>query len=152
MPSLSRLIAPLTILILLGLTACSPIGPIPAGQLSGDVQPIPSDWSASDDIQIVQIETRPDNPYSINIWGVGEGRNFYIGAGGGEDVAWVRHLADDAQIRLRLGSSLFLLTAVRVTDVAEQTRVGKLYAAKYDEFDAEASTPGEAVMFRLDPR
>ena len=78
------------------------MGPLPGGELSGTVQAIPRDWSAARDMPIVQVETRPDSPYSINIWGVASGNNFYIGSGGGDESAWVGHLTEDSNIRLRL--------------------------------------------------
>lgn len=58
---------------------------------------------------------RLEDPYSINIWGVEEGSNFYIGAGRGEESAWVIHLLENPEIRLRLGDELYLLKAVRVS-------------------------------------
>jgi hypothetical protein len=132
--------------------ACSPIGPLPGGELSGTVQVTPENWAAAQKLQIVQIETRPTNPYSINIWAVSDKTNFYIGSGGGEDSAWVGHLAQDPSVRLRLGDEIYLLTAVRVIDATEQARVSTLYAEKYEEFDAEGFVAEEPVVFRLDPR
>lgn len=132
--------------------ACSPIGPFPGGELSGSVQPHRGNWSAARDIQTVQIETRPEDPYSINIWGVGEGSNFYIGVGRGDESAWVIHLLENPEIRLRLGDELYLLKAVRVSNAAEQARVGVFYAEKYEAFEADDFVPGEMVLLRLDPR
>ena len=132
--------------------ACSPMGPLPGGKLSGTVRAIPENWSAAREIQVVQIETRPDDPYSINIWGVADETNFYVGSGGGEDSAWVRHLAENTAVTLRLGTELYLLQAVRVTDAGEQARVSALYAEKYEEFDAEGFVAEEPIVFRLDAR
>lgn len=137
------------------LVACSPMGPLPGGELSGTVQAIPHDWSASLEMPIVQVQTRPNNPYSINIWGVAHESNFYIGSGGGEESAWVGHLAEDPSIRLRLGTNLYLLKAVRVRNETEQALVRGLYLEKYEDFEEQASSEqaaDEMVVFRLDPR
>ena len=62
----------------LAVIACGPIWMIPGGELSGTVVPVPADWSFSDAIEIVQLETNPDDPYSVNVWGVGVGPIFYV--------------------------------------------------------------------------
>ena len=63
-----------------GLLGCGPIVMVPGGALSGSVQPVPSDWSFSDAIETIQLETRPSDPYSVNLWGIGIGENFYVAA------------------------------------------------------------------------
>ena len=49
--------------------ACGPIGPIPGGALRGDpvAEPV-QDWSFLDAEHTVQLETRPGDPYSVNVW------------------------------------------------------------------------------------
>lgn len=146
------------ILILCGLVflvACRPMGPLPGGELSGTVQAIPNDWSAARDMPIVQVETRPNNPYSINIWGVAHENDFYIGSGSGKEATWVGHLEEDPNIRLRLGTNIYLLRAMRVTDEAEKTVVRDLYVEKYEDFEEQISSQyaaEELFVFRLDPR
>ena len=70
----------IVILLLLGLPACGPLVTIPGGELSGKVQSAPSDWSFSEDFKIVQLETRPADPYSVNIYVVAVGSDIYIAA------------------------------------------------------------------------
>ena len=51
------------------LAACGPLGPFPSGELSGELETEPvSDWSFLAAHETVQLETRPDDPYSLNIW------------------------------------------------------------------------------------
>jgi len=76
---------------LIGALACGPIVMIPGGALDGEVEPAPSDWTFSDEIKTVQLETSPDDPYSVNIWGVGVGQDFYV-ASGSSSNAWAEHL------------------------------------------------------------
>ena len=47
---------------------CGPFLLLPGGELEGTSVPTPADWSFLADISTVQIETRPEDPYSVNIW------------------------------------------------------------------------------------
>ena len=67
----------------LSLGCGGPVVMLPGGKLSGTVQPPPADWAFSDDVDNIQLETRPDDPYSVNLWGVGVGATFYIVSGRG---------------------------------------------------------------------
>ena len=69
------------VLAMVLLAACEPLWVIPGGTLAGDESGPPGDWSFSDAIDTVQVETRPTNPYSVNVWGVAVGRHFYVGHG-----------------------------------------------------------------------
>lgn len=142
----------LTVLSALILVGCEPMGPIPGGQLSGEVQPAPDDWAAFSGVDIVQLETRPDDPYSLNIWGVGLGKDYYIASGGGGESTWVDHMQANPNVRLRIGKSIFELKAVRVTDEVELGLVLKRYNEKYDMESQDENAAEEAWLYRLDPR
>jgi len=88
-------------LLVFGIGCGGPMVMIPGGQLSGTVQPVPSDWSFSDEFDDVQLETRPSDPYSVNIWGVADGARFYIVSGRGLESAWAKHIDEDPNVRLR---------------------------------------------------
>jgi hypothetical protein len=134
-------------LALSSLLACGPLVMIPGGELSGDVQPAPSDWSFSDGIETIQLETRPADPYSVNIWGVGVDSDFYIAAGKAEN-AWARNIADNDKVRLRIGESIFEMRAVR--DDSPEARERFLAAAKLKyEFEPDEEQTSEAILFRL---
>ena len=76
----------LPVLITLLILACGPLGPLPGGELSGSVASAPSDWSFTDEQENVQLETRPSDPYSVNVWGAGVDGSFYVAAGRGADT------------------------------------------------------------------
>ena len=142
------------ILILLSsliLVSCEPMGPIPGGQLSGEVKVIPDDWSAYSEVELLQLETRPDAPYSLNIWGVGLGSDYYIASGGGGESSWVDHIIDNPDVRLRIENNIFELKAVRVMDEEELAQVLKRYKEKYD-MEAQGEDAAQAWLFRLDRR
>ena len=139
--------ATLGLLALFGLLACDPLVMLPGGELSGDVQPIPSDWSFSDEVETIQLETRPDDPYSVNIWGVGVAQDFFI-ASGTADSAWAQNIAADDRVRLRIGDTVYEMRAV--PDATPESRERFLAAAKtkYD-FEPEPEQASEAILYRL---
>jgi F420H(2)-dependent quinone reductase len=140
---------PLTLL----LAACEPMGPMPGGSLEGQLTPPPRTWTEADAAQVVQLELRPSDPYSINVWGVGIDDDYYVAAGEGGKARWTELIAADPNVLLRIGRDLYPLMAVRVVDPEEQRRVMARYAAKYPE-DSErlAESADDAWLFRLDPR
>ena len=131
--------------------ACEPMGPIPGGELAGEIHVVPDDWAAVHEVDTVQVETRPDAPYSINIWAVGLGKNFYIASGAGGESKWVEHLAMNSNVRLRIGKSIYELRAVRVDDQTELGQVRVRYIEKYG-LGQDESMAAEAWIYRLDPR
>jgi len=138
--------------LLLGALACGPLGPIPGGRLSGTLAPsAPSDWSSTDSVKEVQLETRPSDPYSVNIWGVGIGRSFYVASGRGEESTWARNILEDPNVRLRVGETLYELRAVRVDDDQSREIFLEALARKYD-WEPDGEEAETAWLFRLDPR
>ena len=132
-------------------SACGPLGPLPGGELNGTLSAPPSDWSRSAPEDTIQLETRPQDPYSVNLWIVGLERGAYVAAGRGEDSKWVKHIEADPNVRLRIGDRLYELRAVPVTDEAELESFSQGLEAKYD-FEASPEQRDQARIFRLDPR
>jgi hypothetical protein len=133
--------------ILFGLLACGPVVMIRGGRLSGETAATPTDWSFSDRVETVQLETRPDDPYSVNIWGVAVGEEFYVASGKAEN-AWAGHIAADDRVRLRIDGTIYDLRAVRDDSPKSRERFLAAAKAKYD-FEPENDQASEAVLFRL---
>lgn len=137
--------------VLLGIgwsVGCGPLVMIPGGSLSGSVQPVPSDWSFSDDVDVVQLETRPDDPYSVNVWGVGMGAHFYVVSGDAAESSWAQNVLADPEVRLRVGDAIYEMRAERVEDDAEIDRLLAGLKSKYD-FEPEEGQREKAAVFRL---
>lgn len=139
--------------ILLLALACGPIGPFAGGRLTGDVQPHPDNWASIDEIETFQMETRPDDPQSINIWSKSLDGQLYIatslilGTDVASDRAWVKHVADNPNVRLRAGKQIFELKATKVEDAAVAARARAALIAKYDVAEDEHSDA--AWIYRL---
>jgi hypothetical protein len=144
-----RLLPPLV--VVLCLTGCSePFIVFAGGELSGEVEQPPADWSELASEETFQLETRPEDPYSVNLWAVGIGRDVYIGTGPG-GTTWSEHLEDDPRVRLRVGDTLYPLLARPVSDPTERRAVALAYADKYG-LDQDENWLKDALVFRLDRR
>ena len=137
-----------TLIVLLSfLSACSdPIVGIPGGKLKGKVQTPPETWSHVPDV--VQLETRPSDPYSINIWAVVSEGNIYVAT---REAKWVPFIAEDPAVRVRIDRKLYNLSANPVTDVEERLRVAQAYQRKYD-YETDDVDAAQTRLYRLAPR
>ncbi|MCR9260386.1 MAG: hypothetical protein NXH95_11730 [Pseudomonadaceae bacterium] len=149
----------MTLLALLYLTSgCNgPLGPIPGSKLSGTVSDKAiQDWSFAADIDVIQLETRPKDPHSVNTWvGVHEGK-LYIptslirGDAEPNNRDWVKHVMMDPKVRLRINGTIYPATASRVIDQALVDTVRKQLLLKYAEEPTEHSSA--AWLFMLESR
>jgi hypothetical protein len=137
------------VLVLLAL-GCGPFMLIPGGELSGGVTMVPSDWSFTDDIHTVQLESRPSDPYSVNIWATGVGENLYLHAGTNR-ANWVEHIDADPRVRIRIEGKIYELRATRVEDPLEFKKFADAYDEKYRRRPRNENVR-EAYLMRLEPR
>ena len=110
-----------------------PVFIFPGGTMRGDVvsEPI-TDWSFVEDA-FVDVEFRPDDPYSVELnYFVKDGRLYVDPADGRK---WLEYLRADPRVRVRFGNSIYERTAVLVEDEAE-----------LEGFDPTR------FVYRLDPR
>lgn len=140
-----RLAIVLALALLLVSCGGEPIVMLPGGKLGGEVSEPPETWNVP---EVIQVETRPSDPYSINIWGVGIGSDLYI-ATSGDGTNWSGHLKEDPNVRVRVGETLHALTAVTVTEPEERARVSAAYVTKYD-VDVEDNWVEKGLILRFD--
>ena len=125
---------PLLLATTLLLTACGgPFLIIPGGELRGEVVSEPvTDWSFVDDA-FVDLETRPADPYSVELnYFVRDGKLYLDPA---EGRRWLDHIRADPNVRVRFGDRIYPLKAVLVGEPGETPG-----------FDADR------YVYRLDPR
>jgi hypothetical protein len=133
------------------LAACGgPLGPVAGGRLRGEPAPPPSDWSYTRDVLLVQLETRPERPWSVTLGCIDYQGALYVGSPDPERDRWVAHVTRDPRVRLRVEGRIYELQARRVTDPAEWAAAGRLLYEKYDLRQEAGREPG--WLFRLDPR
>jgi hypothetical protein len=131
--------------------ACSrPFVLLPGGALEGETAAVPQSWAFTNDVDTVQLETRPADPYSVNIWVVAIEPNLYIHAGANRS-AWVEHIEADPQVRMRVNDAIYELAAARVEAQDEFDRFSDAYEKKYGRRPRNENV-GEAYLFRLAAR
>jgi hypothetical protein len=136
------------LVLLAGVAGCGPILLLPGGRLDGTVEAAPSDWAFVEDVSTVQLETRPEDAYSVNIWAVGLGPHLYVHAGTNRST-WVENMEADPSIRLRVEDAIYELEASRVTSQDEFDRFSDAYEGKYDRRPGNEEVQ-EAYLFRLE--
>ena len=106
----------------------------PGGALSGEVvtEPI-EDWSFVSDESFVDLETTPDDPYSVQLNYILRDGKLYIDPAEGR--TWFEHLKEDLNVRIRFGDKVYPVKAVLVG------RPGELEGFDSDRF-----------VYRLDSR
>lgn len=115
---------------LLGMQGCSDFIPFSSGALEGTVVATPADWNAVGTPDIIQFETQGTEPYSVNLWVIGEDDKLYVFAGDNR-TTWVEHIESNPDVRLLSGGKLYELAATRVTDDDEFEWFANAWEAKY---------------------
>jgi len=139
-----KLLTILSIFSLLSLTGCSdPLMIIPGKALSGYIKSVPERWHNVP--QTFQLETRPSDPYSVNIWGVAMDESLYVAT---RDTRWMQHIKDDNQVRVRFDGGVYELTASIVRERKERGDVVNAYVEKYD-VEEKDSWVEEGTIYRL---
>ena len=136
---------------LLMLAACD--GPfifMAGGELSGTVSSVPDTWQLEKDSAVAQLETRPEEPYSINFSYVQLNGRFYVYAGDTR-TNWVQHIEQNPLVRVRVDATIYPARAVRVTSDDELTE----FAAVWTSLSAFQRNPlsfEEVWLYRLETR
>ncbi len=130
---LSRAALLIALLVTSALACGGPRLIFPGGELSGEVVSEPvHDWSFLTEL-FIDLETRPDDPYSVQLnYFVRDGRLYIDPA---EGRRWLEHIRADPRVRARFSAKIYPLRAVLVG------RPGELEGFDSDRF-----------VYRLDSR
>ena len=130
----------------LALAACDdPFILTAGGALSGTVEDPPETWLFEEDSGFAQLETRPDDPYSINLAYVQLDGHLYVYAGNTR-TNWVEHIEEDSLVRILVDETIYPVRAVRVTDDGELTKFAAQWSGRDPlQFD-------EVWLYRLEAR
>ena len=143
---LKNLIIVLSAVILVG---CEYL-PISGGQLKGTVAPLPDDLSGIAAVDIIQLESNPAEPYSVNLWIVEVDGGLHVFAGDNRS-AWVENIAADPSVRLGVNGSLYEMTATRITSAEVMERFAAEWDAKYGNRPRNENIE-ETYLYRLSAR
>lgn len=132
------------------LSACGPFLLLPGGKLDGPVKPTPASFAFASDAGTIQIETRPADPYSVNVACAIVGDRLYV-SGGDTKTRWVENIEADPLVRTRIDGDVYELRARRVVDDAELRE----FAVAWMNLGSWARDPtklGEVWVYQLGPR
>ena len=141
----------LVIALALVLGACE--GPqvfFAGGELSGEIAAPPETWQLAEDTGLAQLETRPEDPYSINLAYVQLNGRLYIYAGDTR-TNWVQHIELNPLVRFRVDDTIYPVRAERVTDDGEITEFAAQWAGR-SVFQRDPMQFDEIWLYRLSPR
>ena len=141
----------LLLVVAVASTGCN--GPtllLPGGRLDGEARPAPSDWAFAGDYGTVQLETRPDDPYSVNVAFTVVGGRLHINAGDTE-TQWVKNIASNPLVRLRMDGALYDLRAARVTNTDEIAAFARAWTSQ-STFRRDPTKLDPVWIYRLVPR
>lgn len=116
--------------------------------LKGDPVTTPvSDWSFTDKIQTIKIETQSPFllPYSVSIWCAAYNNNLYVTSYRGR--RWVEDVIGDPHVRLKIGGQLFERTLALVNDPDEKAAVLQAKGKKYPNW--KVPSVSKATVFRV---
>lgn len=147
-----RLASLLSVVAVAASTACN--GPLPflgGGALAGEVVAPPAKWSEwTKQVSVIQLETNPSEPYSVNIAYTVLGDTLYVYAGDTK-TQWVEHMEADPNVRFRREGLVYELRAERVTDEDERAAFAEVWNAR-GFFSRDPQTLDEVWLYRLVPR
>jgi hypothetical protein len=143
-------------LIVARITGFEPNGRRPGLWLKGDLVTAPvSDWSFTDKIQNVKIQTNTWYllPHSVTINCVSYTGQLYLdsfyaaGLTYPHGRSWNEDIARDPHVRIKIGNQLYDRTLALVTDPAEQEAVNNAKFRKYP--DLKLPPGGTIVLFHV---
>ena len=133
------------------LSACDgPMGFMAGGELRGTVAEPPETWQLASDGGFAELETRPNDPYSINLAYVQLNGELYIYAGDTR-TNWVQHIEQDSRVRLKVGEMIYPVQAERVNDRAELVAFAAEWASR-SMFQRDPMQFEEVWLYRLKAR
>jgi hypothetical protein len=130
--------------------ACGgPMAVFPGGALDGPVKPAPPSFAFARDTGTIQLETRPEKPYSVNIACAVVGDRLYVSAGDNKS-RWVENMEANPLVRMRIDGEVYELRARRVTDDAEM----RAFAEEWTKHSwaRDPTTLDEVWVYRMEAR
>ena len=137
--------------LVMALAACEgPLVFMSGGELSGTVADPPPIWQLDEASGSAQLETRPEDPYSINLAYVQLEGRLYIYAGNTR-TNWVGHIEQNPLIRIRVGETIYPVRAVRVNDNDEIAEFALQWSNR-SLFQRDPMQFDEVWLYRLEAR
>jgi hypothetical protein len=130
--------------------ACGgPVAVFPGGALEGPVKPAPQSFAFASEAGTIQLESRPEDPYSVNIACAVVGDDLYVSAGDNK-ARWVENIEANPLVRLRIDGEIYEVRAQRVTGDAEMRAFAEEWTK--NSWARDPTTLGEVWVYRMEAR
>lgn len=140
-----------TAALLAALGCNGPFGLLPGGRLEGDTRPAPTRWDLESDTGTMQLETRPEDPYSVNVNYTLVDGTLYVNAGDTK-TQWVQNISANPEVRIRIRGTLYPSRAERVHDRGEVERFAIAWTGLNGFWARDPRKLDEAWIYRIVPR
>ncbi len=133
-----------------------PIGPVPGGVLWGETREPEGDWSFTDSIKEIQVQTHVGVlPWSVTTWVLSSEGELFLAAGYCERI-WTNRVKQDPDIKVRIAGKVYEMQARQETDRTLGARLAPVVLAKYMGIAVDTANwvEGEQTgcVFRVEPR
>ena len=118
--------------------------------MEGPVAKPPSTWELDRDSALAQLETQPNDPYSINFTYVQLDGRLYAYAGDTR-TNWVANIEKDPLVRVRLQNKIYAARAIRVTSSEELNNFASVWTG-LSVFQRDPMQFDEVWLYRLEAR
>jgi hypothetical protein len=118
--------------------------------LNGPDTDPPATWQFEEAYGFAKLETRPEDPYSVNLAYVQINGHLYVYAGNTQ-TNWVDHIAENPLARIRVEETNYPVRAVRVHDKDELARFAEQWSSR-SVFQRDPLQFDEVWLFRLETR
>jgi hypothetical protein len=130
--------------------SCGPFLLLPGGKLSGTPAATPERFEIPGNRDTIQLETRPEDPYSVNVSGAVVDGKLYVSAGDTLST-WAKAIEANPLVRVRYAGNLYDLKARRVTDRGELQAFSTVWTSG-NTFSRDPMKLGEVWVYQLGPR
>ena len=120
------------------------------GALEGPLAEAPRTWGLDKDSALAQLETQPDNPYSVNFTYVQLDGRLYAYAGDTK-TNWVDNIEKNPLVRVRLQNKIYPAQATRVTSGKELAHFASVWSS-LSVFQRDPLQFEEVWLYRLEAR
>ena len=133
------------------LAACNePFVLAAGGALEGPLAEAPSTWELDKDSALAQLETQPNDPYSINFTYVQLNGRLYAYAGDTK-TNWADNIEKNPLVRVRLQNKIYPARAIRVTGREELNNFASVWSS-LSVFQRDPLQFEEIWLYRLEAR
>ena len=128
-----------------------PLGPIPGGAFVGSVDPN-RDPEWVDLEKVIELEIRPQKPWSLSVWNVVIDGELYVPSARGARRRWTSVALADPNVRVRTKSRIYEQRIEQVTDPALRRKIGQAVVERYDLEGGDEGDLETTWFFHIVPR